>query len=41
VVVVCVHNVGCMESSTKQYEELALADSALLWLQLFPFAFVL
>jgi hypothetical protein len=32
---------GCMESSTKQCEELASADSTVLWPQLCPSAFVL
>jgi hypothetical protein len=41
VVVGCVHTLGCMESSTKKYEELASADFAKLCPQLFPSAFVL
>jgi hypothetical protein len=37
----CVHTLGCTKSSTKQYEELASTDSAVIWPQPFPSAFVL
>jgi hypothetical protein len=40
VAVGCVHTLGCMESSTKQCEELASADFTVLRLQLFPSVFV-
>jgi hypothetical protein len=35
----CPHTRECMENNTKQYARPALADSALLRLQLSPFAF--
>jgi hypothetical protein len=38
-VVDCPHTRGCMGNSKKQYAEPALADFAVLRLQLFPFAF--
>jgi hypothetical protein len=41
VAVGCIRTLGCMESSTKQYEELASADSVVLQPQLFSSAFVL
>jgi hypothetical protein len=37
----CLHILGCMEGSTKQYGGLASADSAAPRLQQFPFASVL
>jgi hypothetical protein len=37
-VVGCPHTQGCMGNSTKQYARHALADSTVLWLQLFLFA---
>jgi hypothetical protein len=37
-VVGCPHTRGCMGNSTKQYAGPALADSVVLWIQLFPFA---
>jgi hypothetical protein len=37
----CPHTQECMGSSTKQYAGLALADSVMLWPQLFSFASIL